>query len=90
VIDWLFRNRETGRITIVQAPNAPLLAFVVSSVLRRLLDPSGALNTALALAAVAALLCWALLELLRGVNPWRRALGGGVIAWQLLSLGLHR
>jgi hypothetical protein len=36
------------------------------------------------------LLYWGVLELLRGVNPWRRALGGGVIAWQLVSLTLRR
>ena len=29
---------------------------------------------------------WGLLELLRGVNPWRRLLGLGVILWELRSL----
>jgi hypothetical protein len=88
VFDWLFRSRETGRITIVQVPNAPLLAFVVSSGLRRLLDVSGGFNTALVVVAGIVLLYWGVLELLRG--PWRRALGGGVIAWQLVSLTLRR
>jgi Mn2+/Fe2+ NRAMP family transporter len=90
VIDWLFRNRETGRVTIVQAPNAPLLIFVVASGMRRLLNISGAFNAALLVVAVVALLYWGVLELVQGVNPWRRALGGGVIAWQLVSLALHR
>src|SRR5207244_490573 len=41
VIDWLFRNRETGRITIAQFPNAALGVFLAASLLRRLLDPGG-------------------------------------------------
>ena len=31
-------------------------------------------------------LYWAFDELIRGVNPWRRALGLGVIVWQSLRL----
>jgi hypothetical protein len=33
-----------------------------------------------------ALLFWAGDEILRGVNPWRRMLGAGVLAWELFSL----
>jgi len=29
---------------------------------------------------------WALDELVRGVNPWRRILGGGVLVWQVAEL----
>lgn len=86
MIDWLFRNRHTGRITIVQLPNVPLGLFVVASGLRWLLDPSGGLRTALGVLATAGLLWWALDEVVRGVNPWRRILGGAVLAGQAIKL----
>jgi hypothetical protein len=84
-IDWLFRNRHTGRITIVQAPNLALWLFLVASVLRALFDPSGGLRTALDVLATAGLLWWAVDEIVRGVNPWRRLLGGVVLAGQVLK-----
>jgi hypothetical protein len=86
VIDWLFRDRETGKLAIIQVPNAPLLVFFAASVLRAVLDPTGAVRTVLTVIGTAALLVWAIDEIVRGVNPWRRALGGGVLVWQLLTL----
>lgn len=86
VVEWLFRNRKTGRITIAQFPNAALWLFVAAAVLQRLLDPSGMLRTGLTLIAAGALLWWAVDELVRGVNPWRRLLGGAVIATQAARL----
>jgi hypothetical protein len=86
MIDWLFRSRTTGRITIVQVPNLSLAVFLATSIARRLLDPAGTLNTALAAVTIAALVWWAVDEVVRGVNPWRRMLGGGVLIWQLVSL----
>jgi len=86
MIDWLFRNRRTGRITIVQLPNLALGVFLVASVLRRLLDAAGSTDTALRVIATGGLIWWGADELLRGVNPWRRILGGGVLAGQLMNL----
>ena len=86
MIDWLFRNRHTGRITIVQLPNVPLGLFLVASGLRWLFDPSGGLRTALEVLATAGLLWWAVDEVVRGVNPWRRILGGAVLAGQVVRL----
>ena len=86
LIDWIFRNRRTGRITIVQFPNVALGVFLVASVLRRLLDAAGSADTALKVIATGGLVWWAADELLRGVNPWRRFLGGSVLAAQLLNL----
>jgi hypothetical protein len=82
-IDWLFRNRQTGRITIAQFPNVALGVFLVASVLRRLLDPEGGLDTTLRMIATGGLIWWAADELLRGVNPWRRFLGAAVLVAQL-------
>jgi hypothetical protein len=77
--DWLFRDRETGDIVIAQWPNLPLLVFLVASVAKRLLDPSGTVGTALTVVVVGSLLWWAGDEVLRGVNPFRRILGGFVL-----------
>jgi hypothetical protein len=86
VVDWLFRDRATGKLAIVQVPNVPLLVFLVGLVLRSVLHPTGTLHAVLTVVGTAALLVWAIDEIVRGVNPWRRALGGGVLIWQLLIL----
>lgn len=86
MIDWLFRNRETGRITIAQLPNVPLGLFLAASLLRRLLDAEGGLDTALRVAAVGGLVWWAADELIRGVNPFRRLLGAVVLGGQVAGL----
>lgn len=86
MIDWLFRNRYTGRITIAQFPNPALWLFLVATVVRAVIDPTGRVRTLLDVAATAGLLWWAADEVLRGVNPWRRMLGGAVLAGQMLRL----
>ncbi|MGH8974191.1 MAG: hypothetical protein ACRD0C_13455 [Acidimicrobiia bacterium] len=60
--------------------------FLVASVLRRVLDPAGTVDTALRVIATGGLIWWAGDEVLRGVNPWRRILGGGVLGAQLVNL----
>jgi hypothetical protein len=79
LFDWLFRNRETGRITVAQAPNVALWVFIVTVVLRWF-APTGAPRTTIQGIGVAALAWWALDEVFRGVNPWRRLLGLGGFA----------
>lgn len=86
VFEWLFRNRLTGNITVAQAPNALLIVVLVAWAVRGLFHPAGAVGTALAVVQAGALLFWAGDEILRGVNPWRRMLGVGVLAWELISL----
>jgi hypothetical protein len=85
-VNWLFRNRQTGEITVVQWPNAALGLFVVTSIVGLVFDPSGGSATALRLVARGALVVWAADELLRGVNPFRRALGAVFVVWVLASL----
>ena len=71
LIDWLFRNRTSGRITIAQFPNAALGLFLAASLLRRLLDPAG---SALGVLAAGGLLWWADDELTRdGESPAPRS-----------------
>jgi hypothetical protein len=80
VIDWLFRNRRTGGLTVVQLPNATLGIFLAATAVRLLASPHGRVRTAVDLVGNVALLCWAGDELIRGVNPFRRMLGGVVLA----------
>lgn len=86
VVDWLFRNRETGRITIAQWPNPSLAIFLAASLARRLLDPQGSTRTVLVVVSTAALVWWAVDEVARGVNPFRRMLGGTVLVLTLVAL----
>jgi hypothetical protein len=81
MIDWLFRNRETGRITVGQPPNPPMVVFVVATVVRWLTSPEGTAGRVVEVTATAALTIWAVDEVVRGVNPFRRLLGGGVLAY---------
>ena len=80
MIGWLFRDRRNGRITIAQAPNAPLIVFLVATGVRWVFHPTGTVGTVVGVIGTIALVVWAADEVLRGVNPWRRLLGGVVLA----------
>ena len=86
MVDWLFRDRTTGKLAIIQVPNVALVVFFVGLVLRSVFHPTGTLHAVLTVVGTGALLVWAVDEIVRGVNPWRRGLGGGVLIWQLLIL----
>ena len=85
-VNWLFRNRQTGEITIAQAPNAPLIVFLVAAVVHRVFDITGNVGTALTIVSTGALAIWAVDEIVRGVNPFRRILGAIVLAAIAVSL----
>jgi hypothetical protein len=53
--------------------------FFGAFVLRLVFDPSGDVRTGLDVIGVAALAIWAVDEIARGVNPFRRLLGGFVL-----------
>lgn len=74
-IDWMFRSRETGRITIAQAPNPPLAIFLATVVLRWFVTAGSTPRTVVDWVGAGSLGWWGIDELLRGVNPWRRLLG---------------
>ncbi|HUR14345.1 MAG TPA: hypothetical protein VM097_07615 [Mycobacteriales bacterium] len=83
--DWAFRSRETGAVAIVQVPNLPLVLFLLLRTAQALLSPSGAVGDALHWAGTAALVWWAVDEVLRGVSPFRRALGAVTLGVVLLG-----
>ena len=85
-LQWFFRNRKTGDITIAQAPNLVLWIVIVAAVLRWVWHPSGTAATALDVVFKGGLIVWSLGEIFRGVNPWRRCLGAGVLAYVLATL----
>lgn len=81
-LGWLFRDRQTGRIVIVQFPNIPLVVWIFATSLRW--PGRGHIDKTLGVIAALALVVWSGDEVIRGVNPWRRFLGavvlGGLIA----------
>ena len=80
---WCFEDRSTGKLVFAQWPNLPLWIFLVAFAIQMILQPSGRLGTALVVIAAVGLTWWALDEVIRGCNPWRRALGVAVLAYQV-------
>jgi hypothetical protein len=85
---WVFINRRTGRITVVQWPNLALGIFIAASLALRIFHPSGTADRILRIGADVAIIVWSLDELVRGVNPFRRMLGLGLLVSTVLSLTL--
>ncbi len=76
-VDWWFRDRTTGAIVVAQFPNLPLWIFGASVAAGWFVsDESGAADV-VGWIGTGALAWWALDEVIRGVNPWRRVLGVG-------------
>ena len=82
---WWFEDRSSGRIVVGQTPNLPLWIFAVAWSANKLAHPGGVAGKALPGIASASLAVWSLDEIARGVNPWRRALGTGVLAAEAIS-----
>lgn len=83
-LDWLFRDRRTGRVVIIQWPNVPLAVWLAATAVRLALDPTGTWGTPTSVVGTIALATWSIAEIAWGVNPWRRALGTLVLTTQLL------
>ncbi len=86
IIDWLFLDRTTGRITIVQFPNLPLGIFLIASAVRWFASPDGTAGTVVSAVATGGLLWWAIDEVVRGVNPFRRALGASIFVLTVVMM----
>ena len=85
-LDWMFRSRKTGRITLGQPANLEQKIFSGATIVGVLL-PESKLRVGVGVVAVLALAVWSVDEVARGVNPFRRILGGvtlGGIAWLAL------
>jgi hypothetical protein len=87
--EWAFRNRRTGAITVAQWPNIPLAVFLALTIALRLAHPAGTIGNAGRIIAGVALAVWALDEVIRGVNPFRRILGAVVLGALIAGLTLR-
>lgn len=83
--DWWLRDRSTGEIRVGQAPNAAILVWLTATVVRWL-EVWPDYHEELRWLGTGALVAWALDELVRGVNPFRRLLGALVLGWQVVRL----
>ncbi|WLB24286.1 hypothetical protein [Bradyrhizobium japonicum] len=78
ILNWFFRSRETGAITIAQWPNLVLWTVITAGILLWIWPSAGGPSIALTVVFKGGLLVWAADEIVRGVNPWRRCLGTAV------------
>ena len=83
---WWFEDRRTGRVVVAQAPNALLWIFIACWTGGKVFQADDAVGRTLSGVASASLALWSLDEIVRGVNPWRRTLGAGVLMAELISL----
>jgi hypothetical protein len=88
IVAWTFENRRTGGLTIAQVPNASLIVFIVAAAASHIV-PSGVWRDTTLVAMYGGLLVWAGDEMIRGVNPFRRALGAVVAGATIASLVLR-
>jgi hypothetical protein len=85
-LQWFFCNRETGAVTIAQAPNLVLWVAIAAGALLWVFPSSGKPSLALEIVFKSSLVVWAADELFRGVNPWRRCLGAAVLGYELTTI----
>ena len=78
MFDRIFRNPETGQVVIAQAPNLPLIIFLVASVVR-LVFPAAGIVAAIALA------WWSVAEIGWGDSLFRRFLGAAVLVGMVVG-----
>jgi len=77
---WFVTNPRTGNVVIAQRPNLPLAIFFAATAVRIVLHPHGTAGDVVSTIGTLALAWWSTDELLRGDCPFRRALGGVVLA----------
>jgi hypothetical protein len=76
---------KDGNFVVWQRPNWALITWFVSFVLT-IIIPAGQVDDVLAFIARAAIMIWALMELIWGVNYFRRLLGLAVLLLPLITL----
>lgn len=84
--NWFFEDRQTGKITIAQMPNPALWIAIGAGTLLLVWPPPGHPGVALEVLYKGAFLFWAVDEIFRGVNPWRRCLGAAVFSYVLTTI----
>jgi hypothetical protein len=78
-LHWLFHAPAHDRYVLGQFPNLLLAVFLVARGAEWLLPLAGTARDVVHVVGTLALAGWALDELVRGVNPFRRLLGLGIL-----------
>lgn len=82
--DRTWKDKQ-GHVVIWQMPNIPLIAWVVLTFLALLFN-GGWIADALSWVGSAALIIWTLLEIFKGADYFRRALGLLVLVYAVAAL----
>jgi hypothetical protein len=78
-------SNKQGRVVLWQSPNAPLLAWLIFTLIGMVLH-DGSLRSIVQIAAHIAIIIWALLEVFWGASPFRRTLGVIVLMLTVISI----
>jgi hypothetical protein len=84
LLDKFFRN-SSGEIVLGQSPNVPFWVWVATKILGLFIE-TGTFADFLDIVGTGALLVWAGLELLLGVNYFRRLLGLIILVFTLMNV----
>lgn len=86
LLSFLFRDRRTGHFVLWQRPNLLLSIWLASAVFRWVFKADGTVGDVLRIGGSLVLVAWAIDELVRGVNPFRRSLGLVLLVLQVATL----
>jgi hypothetical protein len=82
-LEKLYKDKD-GKFALFQWPNTPLIAWLVSLLLRQLIS-SGSLHNAIDFIGFGSIFTWAYLEITSGSTYLRRALGVAVLIAVVLN-----
>lgn len=83
--DRIWKDKR-GRVVIWQTPNMWLIGWAALTVISLLFSGQSRAATIFAVTGSIALIIWSVLEILKGVNYFRRALGLVVLILSVLSI----
>lgn len=82
-VEKCYKN-DQGKITIAEPPNLPILVWLVSVVLQKIIS-NGTVHDIFVVIGFGAIFTWAWLEVFQGTNYFRRLLGVVVIVAAVYS-----
>ena len=78
-----FFSKE-GKLVIIQCPNLPLLLWFITMIISNLLK-EGEVKSVFSWISLASLIIWSILEIIFGVNYFRRCLGLLILAMIIIT-----
>ncbi len=82
-VDKWFRDRS-GKLALYARPNLPIIIWFGATVAGKIVT-EGSVYRALSYTALLAIIFWAMLEIIQGVNYFRRTLGAMVLILTIYS-----